>query len=155
MSVDDLLTALARLEAGLAEDEAIARAATPGARWVRDSGGEVFSVCGELGGHSRCDQHEPGVPNMCDDVPIGPDVDFDPGGHIAMQMVRQQPMRTLRDVAAIRRVVSDYNRAVSQMNDEVVSGRDLYSPAYFRAQALEAAIEALASIYAESTEEQP
>lgn len=107
-------SALSRLSAGLARDEAIARAAmpTPDTRWVLDEDNEVYSVSGGLDNPSRCDQHAPGQLNSCDDFPIGPDSDFDQQGHVAAHMVNFDPDRVLNQyIPAIRAVIAALNEA--------------------------------------------
>lgn len=146
MSVDDVLT---RLTAGLDEDERIARAAapTPTTRWVLDSG-EVFIVSGDLTGEHRCDQHAQGVPNLCDDVPIGPDTDFDPDGAVVAQMVRQQPRRTMREVEAFRKAL-----AVCDAIEAASLDGSWWEGKY--GDFADEIREALAGIYPEPTEEKP
>lgn len=139
-------TDLSRLTAGLDRDEVIARAARGDVKtWVL-SDDEVFAVYGALTAEGRCDQHERGVPNMCDDLPIGPDSDFDSDGAVAAQMVRQQPRRTLAQVAAIRKVVERYEDHDRARWEEP----EIWDAA---SQAYESCIEALADIYTEPTEE--
>ncbi|WP_280389843.1 DUF6221 family protein [Nocardia wallacei] len=90
------------IRARIDESEATALAArgAPDTRWVVD-GGEVWAVCGDMT-TNRCDQHELGRPNMCDDIPVGGDPDFDPGGHKAAHIAANDPAHVLRLVALLR-----------------------------------------------------
>lgn len=95
------------IEARLAADEAAAKAAQHGGsgNWVA-SGAEVYAVGVELSSAHRCDQHDPGVPNECDDTLIA-DVDDD---HlkVAEHIARRDPTQTLREVAAHRDLLEFY-----------------------------------------------
>lgn len=91
------------IEARLTADEAAAKAAQHGGtgNWVA-SGAEVYAVGVELSSAHRCDQHDPGVPNECDDTLIA-DVDED---HlkVAEHIAGHNPARELRQVAALQAI---------------------------------------------------
>lgn len=118
MTVDG---ALARLTAGLAEDEALARAATElpnitpkypakrppwePERWTVGRGGDVETVNG-----SR--------------APV--DVGYEGGGPrsdaVAHHIVRHDPARILRQAEAIRKAVGRYDEAIARRDEEVANG---------------------------------
>lgn len=70
------------------------------------------------------------------------------GGHMA----NWSPARVLRLVEAIRDVIGHYHSEVMESNRRIVDGENMYSGAYFRAQALGFAIDALADVYTEEAE---
>lgn len=108
MTETDLFKAI---EAGAGEDERIARATQrPGdriVRWVAHED-EVYSVYGSLDSPDRCDQHEPGKPNMCEDDPVAQSCDVTDSllDERALHIARQGPLRALRTAEAIRDIAS-------------------------------------------------
>lgn len=144
MSIDDVLT---KLTAGLARDEAIARAAAERAAEWRSDGqgvdGGPFTPADPEWGITESGEHT---------------IVYDEGWPLAAEAIHiaaQDPRTTLLRVGAIRKVISDYQSAVMHMNWRDVNGDGLYTSDYWRAQALEGALAALASIYApEETKKQ-
>jgi hypothetical protein len=100
------------IRARVEETEATALAArgAPGTRWVVDDG-EVWAVCGDMT-TDRCDQHELGRPNMCDDIPVGVDPDFDPLGHKAAHIAGNDPAHALGVVALARFILESHEASV-------------------------------------------
>lgn len=104
------------IRARLDEDEAVARATDrlkEARRWVADED-EVYAIFSSLDDPDRCDQHEPGKPNMCEDDRIADTTDvFDQlleerAEHIA----RHDPARVLRQVAVLRAIVAVHSPGI-------------------------------------------
>lgn len=145
-------TALATLNAALELDEQTARAAICGTstHWVAD-GDEVWATAGPLTGPHRCDQHEAGIPNDCDDDPVATASDIRDinAPARATHIARFGPRHQLKAVEAIRRVLAEYVdlAAIDAEDDEPSdNGFDIRVGAYADV------IEVLAGIYTEPEE---
>lgn len=123
MATDD---APDRLTAGLDRDEELARSATArhsqgrlgglvrrvgrhrilGA-WVADDG-DVYAVFGSLTDPSRCDQHQPGRPNECDDAQVAVATGDLDETEVAEHIAHFDPARVLRQVEAFRKVLEEH-----------------------------------------------
>ena len=96
------------IAARLLEDEQAAAAASGGskARWVADEE-EVFAVFGSLTDPDRCPDHPHGRPNQCDDDQVADAVDVtdQKTDARARHIARHDPVRSIGQAAAIRRVL--------------------------------------------------
>lgn len=100
------------IEARLDEDELAARLAiggTAASEWIAADEG-VWAIAMPLDGPHRCDQHEHGVPNDCDDDPVAEAMDVRDinATQRAEHMARHDPARTFREIAAKRRALHSY-----------------------------------------------
>lgn len=102
------------LLARISEDEGVALGVAAGllnhgGTWDND-GSEVYRLGTALGAPGRCDQHEPDLPNDCDDERIAETVTVDDnhGREIAyaVHIARHDPARILAECEAKRAIVA-------------------------------------------------
>jgi uncharacterized protein (DUF1330 family) len=137
VSIED--AALARLRAGLDEDEATARNATrdESTHWEADHG-HVFDTM-------DASWHEDEMIVTAAD--ISDRLAYQRAEHIA----RQGPHATLLRVEAIRKLIADYDAARAAR--DLLGDDEVGRIAAVRTEALKSALVALAGIYTEPTEE--
>lgn len=100
------------LDARIAEDEAIARAARGrnSPQWISDDDGDVYAVVGQLDDPDRCQHHDnKGQPNPCDDTLVASADDLWDARVVllarATHIARHDPARILAECAAKRQIV--------------------------------------------------